>query len=148
MITDYPEKKCYVCGGDSWWYRMTQGPAEWLCASCGGSPDPLVRLKFRIIKGNFKLNKAWEQLRRMEDSPGKAEILVKWRASAQKLGELCDEMVAAGETECLYIEDGKKVKRCHDDPSGHKCTVCPNSYWVDKEMLEVDKRRNPSIWEV
>lgn len=152
MINEYPEKKCPICGSDSWWYRMEEPwqttkpaePNEWLCCRCHPSPDPLVQLKYRVVKGNFKLNKALQRIIYMEDETRK-QVLPNYHDAVAKLKALKDELKMKGATECLYIEKGKKLQSCLSDPK-FQCTVCPNDYWWEKELMELDRKDHPEVY--
>lgn len=60
----------------------------------------------------------------------------RWDQAVKKLTLLCTELELRGYTECLYLEGGKKVKRCLDNPDGFWCQVCPSiyPYWEKKIM--------------
>lgn len=137
MITDFPEKPCTMCGSTDWWYRMDHGPAEWLCGKCHPA-DPLTALKFRVIKGNHKLYKAWRQIRGLSGEE-KEKAFEKYFPALEKLKDLNRELKARSATECLYIEDSKKVRKCLGQEEEFFCHVCPNSYWFDKELMELGK---------
>jgi hypothetical protein len=137
MVTNYPlGKECMVCGHTIWWLRFNKdGQAiEWICGTCHPSPDPLEMVKNRILKGNWVLYVAKKQYFRMPaGSPERAEALVSWMAASDKLKQLSDSLKVANRTDCLYIENHKKVRLCLHEP---ECIVCPNNYWWEKELFD------------
>lgn len=98
------------------------------------SPEALA-LRARVIKGNQKLFQAWLEIRELADDREEwSRQMDKWDQAVKKLILLCTELKLRGYTECLYLEDGKKVKRCLDNPDGFWCQVCPSiyPYWENK----------------
>lgn len=139
MITDFPDKPC-LCGSTDWWYRMPEpGPGEWLCGRCHPAPHPIITLKFRVIKGNYKLYKVWQQIITLEGEE-KAEALKKLHPALDKLKGLNRQLKEAGATDCLYIENGKKLRKCLGQEEKFFCHVCPNDYWFDKELMSLGRK--------
>lgn len=149
MINRFPEHPCSICKGDDWWFQQKepwhQGATaeEWICGRCHPSPYPATRLKYRIIKGNHKLNIALNRIRLM-DGEEREKTLEQFWAAVEKLKALCEELKAIS-ADCLYISNGKKMQRCLDDKK-FTCTVCPNSYWWEKELFDLDKKLHPEAW--
>ena len=152
-INRYPERLCSTCKKSEWWFRQREadmpatsaipaGTGEWVCGNCHPLADPLIKLKYRIIKGNYKLFIAIEAIAHMEVGEVRDEPLARYNAAAAKLRELCDELKGKGVTACLYISEGKKMQRCLSD-NDFRCTVCPNDYWAEKELLEIDQGDYP-----
>lgn len=153
QINQFPEHACPNCKSDDWWFQQKEPwnetafvspEGEWLCGRCHPAPHPTTRLKYRVIKGNYKLNIVLQKIELM-DGEEREKALVQYHAAYEKLKGLCNEMKAQGATECLYISNGKKMQRCLDDLK-FTCTVCPNSYWWEKELLELDRNKYPEIW--
>ena len=152
MINKFPVNKCSVCGHYDWWYRHKEAwqtssfldPGEWICGICHPSPDPLVKLKYRVIKGNYKLNVALNRIKGMVGEE-RTKALEKFLDGQIKLKTLNEELKLKGATDCLYIENGKKTQKCLGDPE-FTCIVCPNNYWWEKELMELDRRENPEVY--
>ncbi len=152
-INRFPERKCTICGSDDWWFRQKEPwlptdslePGEWLCGRCHPPADPLTKLKYRVIKGNYKLAKAHKLIEATYNTENRDAALAKYQEAYTKLRVLCNELKDKGATECLYISRGKKLQRCLDDKE-FVCTVCPNDYWWQKELLELDRRDNPEVY--
>ena len=96
----------------------------------------LEALKERVKEGNRKLNEAWgkicdmclkkEQWERETD---------KWHEASHKLNNLCFELQLKGYRDCLYIENGVKMRTCLSQ-EGFGCRVCPSdkNYWETELM--------------
>jgi hypothetical protein len=87
----------------------------------------VLALRDRVIRGDKKLNDAWEQIRAISDEEERERQTDRWTQAAEKLCLLCEELKAKGYYDCLYIENGKKTRPC-DPPDGLCCLVCPSSY--------------------
>lgn len=131
-----PTKPCYVCGGNDWW-QLPDG--SWRCGRCHPQPAPenvpeLAALIDRVRKGNDKLWEAWKVIRDVENPEEKDALFRKWDAKKEFLNDLCKELVFKGYRDCLYIENGKKTKRCLDEPGEWFCNTCPSQreYWVEE----------------
>jgi hypothetical protein len=134
-ILDYPETKCYMCGGNTWWYTGTgYWEKGWVCGVCHPPANKHDIAKMRIIKGNYLINKLRREL-----------PVEEFLAGVRKLKDLWNKL---GSTDCLYTEGGKKLKKCvpmlHDQ-KGIECFTCPNDYWWAVEMWDVDKVKNPEV---
>jgi len=147
-----PTKPCWVCGSNDWWLTPD---GQYLCGRCHPNPSPgsapapqsnrdeysseVLALRDRVISGNKKLNDAWEQIRGIaHDAEEWKELLEQWHQANEKLSLLCSELKARGYTDCLYIENGKKTKKCLPPGDAIGCRVCPSSrkYW-EKELMEL-----------
>jgi hypothetical protein len=137
-ITNFPDYPCPACHSTDWWYNGT----SWLCGRCHPA-DELVALKFRVIKGNEKLFKVYKQITAMGLGPERDKALAQYRPAIEKLKALAKELKDRGETACLYIEDGKKVRKCLCQEEEFFCHACPNDYWPDKELMELDRAKYP-----
>ena len=151
MITKYPEEPCTMCYGSDFWFRQKEQwsvtpppePDEWVCSRCHPSGDALPVLKYRVVRGNFVMHQVRQKMWSMEDnSPEQVRALAKYAEGYAKLQRLCELLKAQGATECLYITGGKKMKKCMGDAE-LQCTVCPNEYWWEKELLAFDKQQHP-----
>jgi hypothetical protein len=127
-ILDYPEEECTICHGNTWWYSKLdpnyKGPATWVCGECH-PPAGEIFNKMRIIKGTYLLNKMRHLLEKEDLLEGIALIKELWTGISK--------------TDCLYIEDGKKLKKCvpeHNNQVGLECFACPNNYWWEVELWE------------
>lgn len=93
----------------------------------------IEELKARIKEGNEKLNKAWHRICELDhSSPQWAEEVERWYQANEKLSMLCTELKLLGYEDCLYIENGKKTRRCGWSDLG--CRVCPSkrAYWEEE----------------
>ena len=141
-ILDYPEKPCGACGGNTWWYSKTEkdykGQASWVCGICFPPPTELGNLRMRVIKGNMVLSKRRELIDAMpDDTPEQKAVVL---AERKAWGEGIDKIQQIGKqlkqlsTDCLYIENGKKIKPCIHNNDVIECFTCPNDYWVHQEL--------------
>lgn len=89
--------------------------------------DRIDELKERVKKGNDKLMAAWAEIVKQELGKYETEIK-KWTIAQARLMEYCRQLQDLGFHSCLYIENGKKTKKCIDVLG---CIVCPSdiSYW-------------------
>lgn len=143
-----PTKPCHICGSSDWWQRSASqwGPGEWLCNRCHPNPNPnpepapqsegeyspeVLALRDRVKVGNDKLTKAWLQVLQIGDPQERAYQDERWYKAKEKLEYLCLELEAKGYEDCLYIEDGRKGRRCPQSPDSSWCWVCPSTkpYW-------------------
>jgi len=136
-INRFPDSKCYTCKGDDWYWRN----GEWVCGSCH-PPAPDVALRFRVIKGNYKMFNLLETLLAMPQGDRRDKMQTTFDSALVRLKELRDQMIAAGSTDCLYIDGGKKWQKCLFDPD-FRCTICPNDYWWEKELAAYDLKMHP-----
>ena len=93
--------------------------------------EELEALRNRVKIGNGKLFKAWQQIMEISDKEEQVFQEDKWEKARDKLHYLCLELQGRGYEDCLYIEDGKKVRRC---PESIECLVCPSKipYWREE----------------
>jgi len=140
-----PTKPCYACGLNDWWQRPDGG---WNCGRCHPNPNlgsaptlqpnegkyssEVLALRDRVILGNEKLNDAWWQICQIDhESQEWKDLVEQWHQANEKLSLLCIELKARGYTDCLYIENGKKIKKCLSPGDDIGCRVCPSRipYW-------------------
>jgi hypothetical protein len=141
-LLNYPEKKCPTCDGTTWWYSLTEkdykGLPTWICGTCYPPPSELARLKMRIIKGNWVLSKRRLQIDALPDETPEEKAVV-W-AERQAWGEGINKIQQIGKqlkqlsVDCLYIEGGKKIKKCIHGYDIIECFTCPNEYWWRQEI--------------
>ena len=128
-----PTKPCYVCGANDW--RETPG-GGWCCNGCrpGLVSEEASALLERVRKGNDKLFAAWLQIRDILDKEEKERQFLRWDAAKETLNLLRLELQSKGYNDCLYLENGKKTKRCLDEPGEWFCNTCPSTreYWVEE----------------
>ena len=161
-----PTKPCYVCGSDVW--RQTSD-GRWLCGKCHPNPSPdsssgekgtgepastlasspanalpspaleVLDLRDRVIKGNDKLFAAWLQIREL-DGEEREHQWDRWNEAQERLHYLCLELQTKGYHDCLYIENGKRVKSCLSESGSWWCQVCPSSvlYW-EQELMKLPR---------
>ena len=92
------------------------------------SHNEVLTLRDRVKLGNDKLFRAWLQIRELaHDQEEWPRQMDQWHEAQGKLHLLCLELKARGYKDCLYIEGGKKTKRCLDNPDGFFCLVCSSS---------------------
>jgi len=132
-IAIFPPDPCPVCKSTDWWFNGT----SWVCGRCHPPGDPKIELKFRVIKGNHKLFKAHQQIIAMGPGEAREKALDQYLAALEVLKDLNRQMKELSMTECLYIQDNKKVRKCLSQEEKFFCHVCPNSYWWEKELMEL-----------
>lgn len=92
--------------------------------------ERIEELKERIRLGNSKLNKAWDDICKMDKkSEHWKNEFEKWHLANVKLSAYCDQLTRLGWLDCLYInEKGEKYQSCLEALG---CRVCPStiSYW-------------------
>lgn len=157
IMLDFPKLTCQACKKEDWYYRPAGNSfptGEWICLRCHPPGDKVMLLKARTMLANRKLYLAWFALTGgvggVLDEEGK-EV---YNEGCQRARALAQELKEAGSTDCLYIENGKKLKKCNVMPSitskpswdGFFCHACPNEYWYVKELLEYDKMVAPEDW--
>ena len=146
-----PTKPCHICGSDNWWWRPD---GSWVCGRCHPNPNldaspvpPVVEeqyspavfaLRDRVKVGTEKLFRAWQQIMEISDKEERGYQEDKWEKARDKLHYLCMELQVKGYVDCLYIENGKKMRRCLDNPDGFWCQVCPSlrPYW-EEELIDL-----------
>lgn len=107
------------------------------------SPEVLA-LRDRVKKGNDKLFQAWLQIRELADKEEWSRQMDRWSEAGQKLHALCDELKLKGYNDCLYLENGKKVRSCLDNPDGFWCQVCPSVYpYWEAELMNLPSPKVP-----
>lgn len=155
-LQDYPKLPCPNCRNNKWWYHQTNHGNSWLCMQCQSPVDPIDLLKARAILANRLLYLAWFEIYgrgaeviingKITFDPEMAAQYKEGEARAKKIAE---ELKAAGVKDCLYIENGKKLKICNVMPTrtstpswdGFFCHACPNDYWFIKELMEFDQNK-------
>jgi len=103
------------------------------------SPE-VIALRDRVVRGNLKLNLAWQQLRNIADRTEEwAEQLDRWSEANEKLSTLCYELKLKGYEDCLFLDgNGKKTKKCLMPGEDIGCRVCPSSKkWWEEELMEL-----------
>lgn len=142
MITEYPSVPCPGCGKYIFWYREPSpdkrwkygnqvGPNGWVCSTCSPAPDPSIMLKSRILRGNVLINKIYTVIRATTDPEEHKKLVENMVQATERMRDLMREFKNYS-TDCLYIEGGKKLKKCL---TGFTCYGCPNSYWPEREMM-------------
>ena len=99
----------------------------------------VIALRERIKVGNEKLIKAWQQLREIADRQEEwASQFERWHKANELLSALCTQLETMGYEDCLYMENGKKVKKCLEPGEIIGCRVCPSKipYW-EKELMDL-----------
>lgn len=166
-LLEYPKAPCQACQKPDFWY---QGNSNWVCMNCHAPVgDPKIFLVHRARLANRKLYLAWHQLyvrpdeKQVEALKGvpMAQVMevVKeetemYKAACARAHDIGEQLKAQGFTDCLYIENGKKLKPCNVMPTltskpswaGFFCHSCPNDYWPEKEILDYDRKMLPEAW--
>lgn len=97
--------------------------------------ERIEELKERVRLGNEKLNKAWVDICRLDQtSQHWNDEVERWHLANVKLSAYCDQLKNMGFLDCLYINDkGKKYKSCLSELG---CRVCSSSisYW-ERELM-------------
>jgi hypothetical protein len=94
---------------------------------------PLDQLLARVKAGNDKLMAQWLVVRAARGDEEWEALLHNLSMAVQRLNQLCDILHNKGYHDCLYIENGKKVRSCvTDDKRDIPCWCCPSDvkYWV------------------
>lgn len=147
-LLDYPKEACPACKNSDWYYRNGP-PGWWECIKCHAPGDPVELLKARAILANRKLYLAWFQLTDGAGGQLNEEGKDIYAEATQRARDIARQLKELSKTECLYIENGKKLKKCNvmpvltDKPSwnGFFCHCCPNDYWWEKELFELDEEK-------
>jgi hypothetical protein len=141
-ILEYPEKSCFSCGKNIWWYsgmdKTYKGPHDqWICGTCTPPSDPILVLKMRIMRGNYLLTQRRRQIDLLDDPDLQRAERQVWGEGVKNLVKMSQELQ---DSSCLYIENGKKVKKCVIDnsPGYIECFFhCRNQYWYKQEIDEI-----------
>lgn len=107
--------------------------------------EELDALKDRVRQGNDKLFRAWLQIRELVDDKDEwSRQMNRWQEATEKLHNRCQELKLKGYTDYLYLENGKKVKRCLNNPDGFWCQACPSIYpYWETELMEMPSPKVP-----
>jgi len=145
-LLDYPEKTCPMCGGNLWWYSTIspdyQGPPEWICGACKPPATEKAKLVMRIMRANVVLSKARAEISTIEDKEERVAQFKLWGESVNKIQEIGRGLKNIS-TDCLYIEKGKKLKKCllpFDEKGYVECFSCPSNYWWERELFDKEER--------
>lgn len=99
--------------------------------------ETLPQLLDRVKLGNDKLNKAWGDICAIKDEAFNKAV-EEWSKANVLLSCYCDQLEWLGYRDCLYIENGKKIRSCLGTAMG--CRVCPcdstNPYW-ERELMDL-----------
>jgi len=146
-MLDYPEKTCPMCGGDLWWWSSIvpeyQGAPEWICGACKPPATEKAKLVMRIMRANVILSKARADIMTIEDKEERLAQFKLWGESVNKIQEIGRGLKNFSE-DCLYIEKGKKVKRCLlplIEKGFIECFSCPSNYWWERELFDKEEAR-------
>ena len=137
-IAIFPANPCRACKSTDWWFNGV----TWVCGRCHPSGDPKIELKFRVIKGNHKLFKVHRQIIGIGPGEARQKALDQYLAALEVLKDLNRRMKELSMTECLYIQDSKKVRKCLSQEEKFFCHVCCNDWWWEKEMAELGRRKD------
>ena len=135
-ILNYPQTPCYACKSDTFWHGSMAGRKDqnWVCAGCH-PPTQEVRLKMRIVKGTYLLNKIGRELSKTE-----------FDNACDLLKALWQQLALSGLTACLYMDGTKKLKKCVPaldcDFQGLECFACANDYWWVVELKDAVNKKN------
>jgi hypothetical protein len=147
-LLDYPQDKC-SCGSTTWWFSGIEpgykGPPTWNCGKCHPPPTRVGELKMRIIHANYVLSKARLEIFKMPEEQER-EAFRKWGEAVNRASALNKELKLLS-TDCLYIVNGKKIKKCFPPQSEIECFGCPNDYWMEQEIFDTDKKNHPEEYE-
>ena len=107
--------------------------------------EDLDALKDRVRLGNDKLFQAWLQIRELVDDKEEwARQMDRWQEATEKLHSLCQELKLKGYNDCLYLENGKRVRSCLSNPDSFWCQVCPSIYpYWETELMEMPSPKVP-----
>jgi hypothetical protein len=96
------------------------------------------------MKGNFLLSQ-----RRLEiwqipknQAPG---AWAKFYEAQDRIKELGKQLKLL-DTNCIYLEGSKKIKKCMTSFVEIECFACPNDYWPTMELFDKDKKDHPEVW--
>lgn len=151
---DYPRIPCSNCNSLDWWWR----DSNWVCMKCHppveGSKEELIA---RAMTANWKLYKGWFGLDKYKKgTPAYTEAMAHFRDATRRAQDLARDLKSRGITECLYVENGQKLKKCGVYPDLYAreltlenffCHCCPNDYFWEMELFDTQKKRHPEILE-
>ena len=130
-VLDYPEQTCPMCKGNAWNYLG----GTWICGRCHPPVDQKGILRMRLIRGHVVLNKTRLEWMGMTGQERKAAS-TQWYDAIEVLHGLVRELKIY-DTTCLYIENGKKLKKCIPKMGhGIECFACPNDYFWSVEIFD------------
>ena len=136
-VLDYPEKACPTCGNTMFWYSLTEpnytGLPTWICGTCVPPPGDITKLKMRVIRGNYILSKRRLEIDNLDDPDQQREERKAWGEGIDKIQQIGKQLKQLT-TDCIYIEGGKKVKKCLSGHADIECFTCPNDYWWRQEI--------------
>ncbi len=149
-LLDYPKNECPACKKPDWYYRQ----GEWSCLHCHSPGDPVELLKARAVLANRKLYLTWFQLTGGAGGQLDEEGKLAYAEASQRARDIARQLKEVNKTECLYIENGKKLKKCNVMPvltskphwNGFFCHCCPNDFWWEKELMELDRIAAPEVY--
>jgi hypothetical protein len=99
----------------------------------------------RFVKGNYILNQSREIINAMPNEEQRTEARREWWLGVSKLAELAHK-ISLINTDCPYIENGKKLKRCTFNAGDKECFGCMNDYWWQTELFDNDKAKHPEVY--
>ena len=102
--------------------------------------EEIETLKARVKEGNEKLNRAWEEICKIDHSSQRwKDEVERWHQANLDLSGKCTELKALGYEDCLYMENGVRTKTCLTE-GALGCRVCPSlfPYW-EKEFMELGR---------
>lgn len=144
-LNHYPDEQiCPKCHDNTWWFSgmnpKFMGSPQWLCGNCNPPQDPKLVLRMRIIKGNWLLNKVRLMIWKQPEPDNVALNNPDFINGLKLISELGSEYKKLGK-DCIYLINGKKIKKCLISYNTIECFTCPNDYWPIAE-LEDSPREN------
>ncbi len=95
------------------------------------NPEEIEALRKRVAAGNEKLVLALLALVEIEDMAVYDVQMKAWYSARDKLNTLYKMLRDLGYSDCLYVENGARTRKCDSWPKGRNCIVCTSDeiYW-------------------
>lgn len=95
------------------------------------------QLRERVAKGNDRLMDHYTEIMKERDNDTWEGLLANLDIAVARLGLICDFLVFKGYKECLYMENGKKVRSCLNQRQDNiVCWCCPSTIkWWEEELF-------------
>ena len=93
-------------------------------------------LLVRVRNGNEKLMAYYELIKTEKNNAEWDKMVDNLHAAADRMKRISDFLVFKGFDDCLYIENGKKMRSCVIGKQ-HSCWVCPSKRnYAEEEMFD------------
>ena len=96
----------------------------------------MEQLLVRVRAGNDRLMAHYAEINQEGNIETWNKMVDNLHLAVDRLNQICDFLVFKGYKDCLYVENGKKVRTCLNEPRKDwiVCWACPSEkkYWVDE----------------